>query len=150
MDQMYLQKGVKSIALSHFSIYYTWKNIKTSYGNKKFKMWKRTWVKNLNYLMDLIKLSDIQDYLLSTSSCSMKHWLINRQFRYTSTKFKGVTLKIKTGSCLEHLTPETLKLLGSTEKRITKDKKGERLPQIEVTEVILVHCNIAIINVGMI
>ena len=40
------------------------------------------------------------------------------------------------------MTPKTLKLLGSTEKRITKDKNGERLAQIEVTEVILVHCNI--------
>ena len=40
------------------------------------------------------------------------------------------------------MTPKTLKLLGSTEKRITKDKNSERLPQLEVTEVILVNCNI--------
>ena len=35
-----------------------------------------------------------------------------------------------------------MKLLGSTENKITKDKNGEKLPHLEITEVILVHCNI--------
>ena len=35
-----------------------------------------------------------------------------------------------------------MKLLGSTENEITKDKNGENLPHLEITEVILVHCNI--------
>ena len=35
-----------------------------------------------------------------------------------------------------------MKLLGSTNNKITKDKKGENLPHLEVTEVVLVHCNI--------
>ena len=38
--------------------------------------------------------------------------------------------------------PETMKLLGSTENIITKDKNGENVPHLEITEVILVHCNI--------
>ena len=33
--------------------------------------------------------------------------------------------KIKTGYKLELLTPETMKLLGSTEKDVDKDKNGE-------------------------
>ena len=33
-----------------------------------------------------------------------------------------ITFKIKSGYNLELLTPETMKLLGSTENRITKDK----------------------------
>ena len=35
-----------------------------------------------------------------------------------------------------------MKLLGSTENIITKDKNGENVPHLEITEVILVHCNI--------
>ena len=53
-----------------------------------------------------------------------------------------ITFKIKNGYNLELLTPETMKLLGSTENRITKDKKGEYVPHLEITEVVLVHCNI--------
>ena len=35
-----------------------------------------------------------------------------------------------------------MKLLGSTENEITKDKNGENVPHLEITEVVLVHCNI--------
>ena len=34
-----------------------------------------------------------------------------------------------------------MKLLGSTENKITKDKNGENVPHLEITEVLLVHCN---------
>ena len=40
--------------------------------------------------------------------------------------------------------PETMKLLGSTKSRITKDENGENVPNLEITEVILIHCNIVI------
>ena len=53
-----------------------------------------------------------------------------------------VTSKIKNGYRLKLLTPETMKLLGSTKNKITKDKNGENVPHLEITEVILVHCNI--------
>ena len=36
-----------------------------------------------------------------------------------------------------------MKLLGSTENKRTKDKNGENVLHIEITEVLLVHCNIA-------
>ena len=51
-------------------------------------------------------------------------------------------LKIENGYSLELLTPETMKLLGSTKNKITKDKNGANVPHLEFTEVILVHCNI--------
>ena len=35
-----------------------------------------------------------------------------------------------------------MKLLGSTEKMISKNKNGEKVPHLETTEVVLVHCNI--------
>ena len=53
-----------------------------------------------------------------------------------------ITFKIKSGYYLELLTPETMKLLGSTESKITKDKNGENVPHLEVVELVLVHCNL--------
>ena len=36
-----------------------------------------------------------------------------------------------------------MKLLASTKNKITKDKNGENVSHLEITEVVLVHCNIA-------
>ena len=44
------------------------------------------------------------------------------------------------GINLNILTPEKMKLLGSTENKITKDKNGESVPRLEITEAVLVHC----------
>ena len=35
-----------------------------------------------------------------------------------------------------------MKLLGSTENEITKDKNGENVPHLEIIEVVLIQCNI--------
>ena len=35
-----------------------------------------------------------------------------------------------------------MKLLGSTESKITKDKNSENVPHLEVVELVLVHCNL--------
>ena len=35
-----------------------------------------------------------------------------------------------------------MKLLGSIKSKITKDENGENMPYLEITEVVLVHCNI--------
>ena len=53
-----------------------------------------------------------------------------------------ITFKIKTGYHLELLTPETVKLLGSTKSNITKDENGENVSHLEITEVVLINCNI--------
>lgn len=53
-----------------------------------------------------------------------------------------ITFKIKTGYYLEFSTPQTMKLLGISEKRITKNKNGENLPGLEVAEVVFFHCNL--------
>ena len=53
-----------------------------------------------------------------------------------------ITFKIKTGYYFELLTPEIMKLLGSTKNKIDKDKNVENVGHLEITEVILVNCNI--------
>ena len=54
----------------------------------------------------------------------------------------SITFKIKKEYYLELLTPETMKLLGSTKSKITKDKNGENVPYLEITEVVLIHCKV--------
>ena len=61
---------------------------------------------------------------------------------YVSKIENRITFKIKTGYYLKLLTPETMKLLGSTESKITKDKNDENAPHLEITEVVLDQCNI--------
>ena len=51
-----------------------------------------------------------------------------------------ITFKIKNGYYLELLTPETMKLLGSTKSKIAKDKNDEYVPHLEIVELVLVHC----------
>ena len=53
-----------------------------------------------------------------------------------------VTFKIKNGYRLKLLTPEMMKLLGSTENKITIGKNSQNVPHLEITEVVVVHCNI--------
>ena len=53
-DKIDLRRKDKYIALSNLSIYYTWKNIKKSYKNNKFKISAPTWNEELEYLMDHI------------------------------------------------------------------------------------------------
>ena len=53
-----------------------------------------------------------------------------------------ITFKIKNGYYLELLTPQTMKLLGSTESKISRDKNGENVPHLEVAELVLVHSNL--------
>ena len=38
--------------------------------------------------------------------------------------------------------PETIKLLGNTKSKITKDENGENMPHLEIAKVVLMHCNI--------
>ena len=51
--------------------------------------------------------------------------------------------KIKTGYYLKILTPETMKLLKNTKSNIDKNEKGKNKLNLEVTEIVLAHCNIA-------
>ena len=54
-----------------------------------------------------------------------------------------LTFKTKDGYYLALLTPETMKLLGSTECKITKDTNGGKFPNLEIVELVLIHCNLA-------
>ena len=61
-DKLDLRRGQKSVALSNLSIYYTWKNIKSSYKNNKFKISAPTWNNEFELPDGSYSKSDIQDY----------------------------------------------------------------------------------------
>ena len=52
--------------------------------------------------------------------------------------------KIKDGYKLQLQTPETMKLFSSTKELIDTTKNGEKVPSLEVLEVVLVQCNLAV------
>ena len=68
-DKLDLRRGQKTVALSNLSIYYTWKNIKSSYNNNnnnnnnnKFKISAPTWNEEFELPDGSYSISDIQDY----------------------------------------------------------------------------------------
>ena len=61
-DKLDLRRGQKSIALSNLSICYTWKNIKSSYKNNKFKISAPTWSEDFKLPLGSYTIFDIQDY----------------------------------------------------------------------------------------
>ena len=141
-DKLDLRRGQKTVALSNLSIYYMWKNVKSSYNNNKFKISDPTWSEEFELPDGSYSVSDIQDYfeyMLKKHSESVDNPSIRM---YINRIENRITFKIKNGYCLELLTPETMKLLGSTERKITKDKNSENIPHLEVVELVLSHCNL--------
>ena len=139
-DKLDLRRGQKTVVLSNLSIYYTWKNVKSSYNNNKFKTSAPTWSEDFELPDGSYSVSDIQDYfeyILKKHSESVDNPSIRM---YVNRIENRVTSKSR--YYLELLTLETMKLLGSTEIKITKDKNGENVPHLEIVELVLVHCNL--------
>ena len=64
-DKIALRRGEKSVALSSISIYYTWKNMKSSYNNNKFKISTLTWNDEFEIPDGSYLMSHIQGYFKS-------------------------------------------------------------------------------------
>ena len=131
-DKLDLRLDKKVIALSNVSMHYTWNNIKSSYNNNKFKISTSTWNEDFTLPDGSYSISDIQDYF---EYILKKHGenIDKPSIQIYVNKIKNrITFKIKKGYSLELSTKET---------KITKDKNGENVPHLEITEVVLVHCN---------
>ena len=61
-NKLDLRRGQKTVALSNLSIYYTWKNIKSSHNSNKFKISAPTWSEEFELPDGSYSISDIQDY----------------------------------------------------------------------------------------
>ena len=62
INKLDLRIGKNVIALSNLNIYYTWKNIKSSYNNNEFKISTPTWNDEFELPDGSYSVSDIQDY----------------------------------------------------------------------------------------
>ena len=87
-------------------------------------------------------MSDIQDYF---EYIVKNHKTFNDNPPvgiYVNKIENRITFKRKTGYFLELLMPEAMELLGGFKSKITKDKNDKNVPHLEITEVVLAHCNI--------
>ena len=141
IDKLDLKNPNKNMALGNLSIYYTWKNVKSTYNNNKFKISAPTWNETFDLPDGSYNISEIQNYI---------EYIIKKYERigenapiliYANTINNRIVFKIKTGYKLELLSKETMKLLGSTSSITDADKNSENVPKLENVEVVLVHCN---------
>ena len=110
------------MALANFIIYYTWKNIKNAYNNNKFKISAPTWNDQFDLPDRSYLISDIQDYFEYVIK-KYETKTDNPPVQIYTNKIKNrIVFKMKTGYKIELLSPETMKLLGSTKKMLIKIK----------------------------
>ena len=142
IDKSDLRNPNKNMALAILGIYYTWKNVKSTYKNNKFTILAPTWNETFDLPDGSYNISEIQDYI---EYIIKKHETIGETVPiliYTNTINNRIVFKIKSGCKLELLSKETIKLLGSTKNIIASDKNSENVPRLENVEVVLVHCNL--------
>ena len=108
-NKLDLRIGEKIIALSNLSIYYTWKNIKRSYNNNKFKISAPACNDKFEFPDGSYSVSDIQDYfkyILKKHGKNSDEPLVQI---YANKIENRVTFKLKNGYSFDFLTPETMK-----------------------------------------
>ena len=121
-DKLNFENSNKNMALANLSIYYTWKNIKSTCNNSKFKISAPTWNETFDLPDGSYSISDIQDYF---EFIIKKHETLteNLPIQIYPNKIKNrIVFKIKTGYKLELSTPERMRLLGSTKNMLMQIK----------------------------
>ena len=142
INKLDLKNPNKNMVLVNLSIYYTWKNVKSTYNNNKFKISAPTWIETFDLPDGSYNISEIQGYI---EYIIKKHETIGENapiLIYANTINNRIVFKIKSGYTLELLSKETMKLLGSTKDSIDSDKNSKNVRRLENVEVVLVHCNL--------
>ena len=105
-------------------------------------MFTQTWNDKFDLPDGLYSISEIQisfKYIIKKHETITKNLLLQI---YVNRIKNTIVFKIKTGHKSEILSPETLKLWGSTKKDVDQDKDGEDVPKLESVLVVLVHYNL--------
>ena len=142
IDKLDFKNPNKNMALGSLSIYYTWKNVKSTYDNNKLKISAPTWNETFDLPDGSHNISEIQNYI---EYIIKKHETIGENapiLIYANTINNRIVFKIKIGYKLELLSKETMKVLESTKYIIDADKNNENVPRLENVDVVLVHCNL--------
>ena len=140
-----LKRNYRYVALSNLSVCYTWKNREKSYMNNKFKkissnMEWRVWI--TWWIIFCVRFSILFWVCIYKKQHGEKD--VNSSIGICINKMEyRIAFKIETRFYLVFLTSKTKKLLGSTKSKITKNKNCENVSNLENTELILVHCNVA-------
>ena len=119
-DKLNLKNRNKNIALASLSMYYTWKNVKSSYN--KFKIAAPTWNDSFDVPDGSYSIAAFQNYF---EYIIKKHETITTTSRviiYVNTINNRIVFKIKLEYKLELLSKETMKLLGSSKMLSTVTK----------------------------
>ena len=96
-DKLNIKNANKNMALANISIYYTWKNIRSTYNNNKFKISVPTWNDTFDLPDGSYSIADIHDYF---EFIIKKHETLteNPPVQIYSNKIKNkIVFKIKTG-----------------------------------------------------
>ena len=136
IDKLDLKNPKKNMALGNLSIYYTWKNVKSTYNNNKLKISAPSRNETFDLLDGSYNIPEIQDYI---EYIIKKHETIAETapiLIYPNNINNRIVFEIKSGYKLELLSKETMKLLGSTKDIIDVDKNSENVPRLENVEVV--------------
>ena len=109
IDKLDLKNPNKNMTLANLSIYYTLKNVKSTYNNNKFKISAPTWNETFDLPDGSYNISEIQDYI---EYIIKKHETIGENapiLIYANTINNRIVFKIKSGYKLELLSKETMK-----------------------------------------
>ena len=142
IDKLHLRNPNKNMALANLSIYYTWKNVKSTYNNNKFKISAPTWNETFDLPDGPYNISEIQDYM---EYITKNHETIGENapiLIHANTINNRIVFKTKSRYKLELLSKETMKLLGSTKDTIDSDKNSENVPKLENVKVVSVNFNL--------
>ena len=129
-----LQRGEKSVALSNLITYWTCKNIKKTYNNNKLKISTPIWNEKFESFDGLYFVLDIRGYF--------EYIILTNQKIYINKIGNRIASTIKTGYYLELLNYETMRLLRSTENKITNEKNSGNSSHLEITKAVLIYCNV--------
>ena len=138
-----LRNSNKHVALQNLSIYYTLENIRKQYKNNRLKIIAPAWNDESELPDGSYSVSDILNYIKYIIKNYEKLTAISPANVYANRINNILIFKTKDGYTLEFQTPETMRLFGCKNKLIGKTINREKVPSLEVVEVVLVQWNLA-------
>ena len=116
-DKLNLKDPNKNMAFANLSIYYTWKNIKFAQNNNKFKISAPTWNDEFDLPDGSYAISDIQDnfeYIIKKYETMADNPPVQM---YVNKNKNRIVFRIRTSYKSQLLSPEIMKVLGSSKKK---------------------------------
>ena len=94
----------------------------------------------ISLIMYVSNISDYFEHIIKKLETETE----NSPIRIYINKIEKIELHLKSkqGNNSGLLIPETIQLLGRTKNKITKHEHGENVSHLEITVIVLVHCNI--------